>query len=330
MLAPSESRRTNEMEVAVLHMELKLERLMTETFREYRKQRLLQGFQSQNKKALKKKLKKKLQKEQEEERERQRQEELKRSEAEKARKSKLQESTSDEEGHIRVNNSAAVQLLLGQDSLGPASLQEARKGEPTLDATKPALERSKARQGTNYKNEQATSRESRAKNNQAENLHGGGAQIQQTEKQVDPFNYFQVLDHQKQSAHAHAATGAEAAHSKIEDGQRLSSSQRRPAQASAAAAPGGSSHCGTTKTISTCDESKQVEQSALAAGARAAPQDDQEPVMSNHDFLAQQLRAHRREGQAAGAGVAGQNGEKMTTFSSHLNQGNALFKTKQW
>lgn len=60
------------MDTARLHMELKLERLMAETFREFRNQRLLQGLQSQNKKALKRKLKKKLQKEQDEERERQR------------------------------------------------------------------------------------------------------------------------------------------------------------------------------------------------------------------------------------------------------------------
>lgn len=122
-----DSMQMNDMRVANIHMEMKLERLMTETFKEFRNQRLLQGFQSQNKKSLRKKLKKKLQKEQEEERERQRQEEQKRIEEEKARKRKLKESMSEEEGHIKINNSAAVQLLLGQDNLAHPALGKSKQ-----------------------------------------------------------------------------------------------------------------------------------------------------------------------------------------------------------
>lgn len=130
-----DSMQMNEKKVVHIHMEMKLERLMTETFKEFRNQRLLLGHQSQNKKALKKKLKKKLQREQEEERERQRQEEQKRVEEEKARKRKHKESASEEEGRIKINNSAAVQLLLGQDSLAHPSTEEHRKAKPTPGTT---------------------------------------------------------------------------------------------------------------------------------------------------------------------------------------------------
>ena len=53
----------NEYHIAKIHMEMRLERLMAESFKEFRNQRLLSGHKSKNKKLQKKKLKRKLQKE---------------------------------------------------------------------------------------------------------------------------------------------------------------------------------------------------------------------------------------------------------------------------
>ena len=106
-------------------------------------------------------------------------------------------------------------------------------------------------------------------------------------KDVDPFNYFQVLDHQRESHQGQPEdrpTGVATPAQPADDAGR-SSSVRRSANAAGATVPGASSYCGTTKTISTCDvtcdESKQVEHTAVQAAGGPPSLERLEGVMSN-------------------------------------------------